>query len=505
MVGLGIIASRLFGLLRQRVFAHYFGDTWIADAFSAALRLGNITQNLLGEGTLSASFIPIYVQAQAKGEPERAHAFARDVLGVLLVVAAVLSFAGAALATPFTRLIVPGFEGERFDLAVHLVRIFFPMTGLLALSAWSLGVLNSHRQFFLPYAAPVLWSVSQIVAMVVGSRYTTGAALARILGYGALLGGALQRVVQLPRVRGLLGSVAPRFHFSSPDVRQAVRVFGPVVLGRGVVQISAFIDTLLASLLPVGANAVMAYAQSIYLLPLSVFGVGAAAASLPEMARRVRDGVADEASLREELGEALTRVAFTTLPTTFVFVALPAQIIGAVFQTGKFDVSATAVVSAALAGAGVGLLANASVRVLASAFYALQDTATPARLAVVRVLASIGMSYALMLRYGVTGLLFGAALAGWLEAALLALAARKRLGGLGLPLDRWWRMLVASAVAAAAGVGLTRLPWPGGHAVLVRAAGSLVGFGVVYLGAAALLRLPDVADAWRALGRKFKR
>ncbi len=169
-VGAGILASRLIGLVRQRVFAHYFGDSWIADAFTAALRLPNTTQNLLGEGTLSASFIPIYVQLEGR-EPERARVFARDCLGLLLLATAIVSLAGAIFARPLTHALVPGFDGERFALAVHLVRIFFPMTGILVLSAWSLGVLNSHRRFFLPYVAPVVWSLSQIVALVAGARF----------------------------------------------------------------------------------------------------------------------------------------------------------------------------------------------------------------------------------------------------------------------------------------------------------------------------------------------
>ena len=418
-VGAGILASRLIGLVRQRVFAHYFGDSWIADAFTAALRLPNTTQNLLGEGTLSASFIPIYVQIEGR-DPERARRFARDCLGLLLLAAGIVSAAGALFARPLTHALVPGFEGERLELAVKLVRIFFPMTGILVLSAWSLGVLNSHRKFFLPYIAPVVWSLSQIVALVAGARFASEARLAVILGDAALGGAALQLLVQLPSVRRLLGSVTPRFIAPTDEVRRAVRALGPVILGRGVVQLSALIDTLLASLLPVGANAVMGYVQSIYLLPVSLFGVGAAAAALPEMSSQATDLEGGRTKLRAQVSESLTRVAFTTLPATLAFLALSDQIVGLLYQTGKFDRATTLLVAAPLAAAGTGLLANASVRVLASAFYALGDTSTPARLAVVRVASSIGLSYALMLRYGVVGLAAGSAIGAWIEALLLA-------------------------------------------------------------------------------------
>ena len=503
LVGLGILASRLVGLLRQRVFAHYFGDGWIADAFTAALRLPNITQNLLGEGTLSASFIPLYAQALERGEEARARQFARDILGLLILVAATISLVGAVFARPLTHLIVPGFEGERFALAVHLVRIFFPMTGILALSAWSLGVLNSHRHFFLPYVAPVIWSVCQIVAMLAGARHVSAGTgeLALWLGYGALVGALLQFAVQLPRVRGLLGVLRPNFGSRSPDVRRAVRAFGPVLLGRGVVQLSAFFDTLLASLLPIGANAVLGYVQTIYLLPVSLFGVGAAAAALPEMARQAGDPTRGHAALRSQLVESLTRVGFTTIPATLVFLSLPDQVVGALYQTGRFDVATTRVVAAALAAAGVGLLANAGVRVLASAFYALGDTATPARLAVVRVVLSIGISYALMRRYGVVGLTAGAALGAWIEALLLLVQAHRKLGGVNFSPMRWGKMLASALLAVAAGM-IVKRDWPG-SGVLLRALASLGAFGVVYLGVAAALGLPDVHGVWAALRRRF--
>jgi putative peptidoglycan lipid II flippase len=502
-VGMGILASRLVGLVRQRVLAHYFGDSWIADVFNAAFRLPNITQNLLGEGTLSASFIPVYVQINDAGDAARARTFARDILGLLILTTVAVSSLGALFAAPLTHAIAPGFHGERFTLAVEMVRIFFPTTGLLALSAWSLGVLNSHRRFLLPYIAPAAFSLSQIVGLVGGARFATGAQLMLILGYASFVGAALQILVQLPSVRGLLGTISPRFVRSTADVKRAVRAFGPVVLGRGVVQISAYVDTALASLLPVGANAVMGYVQSIYLLPVSLFGVGAAAAALPEMSAQAADPQAGRARLRQQTGESLTRVAFTTVPATLAFLVVPDQIVGALYQTGRFDASTTAVVAATLAAAGCGLLANTEVRVLATAFYALGDTRTPARLAILRVVTSVGLSYLLMLRFGVVGLAAGSAIGGWFEAALLARMAHRQLEGLGLPGRRWVKILVAAILAAAAGYAVKELfPW---NQVLVKAAASLGVFGFAYLGAAWALRLPDVRSPFAAVARRLRR
>jgi putative peptidoglycan lipid II flippase len=503
LVGAAVLLSRLLGLVRQRVFAHFFGDSWIADAFTAALRVPNITQNLLGEGTLSASLIPIYARELGRGDRDKARSFAQATLGLLLTAAFILSLLGFLFAPQVTRLIVPGFDGEKLALAISLVRIFFPMTGLLALSAWTLGILNSHRQFFLPYAAPVLWSLSQIAALLIGSHSRHGAQLAIFLGYGALAGAALQLLIQIPRVRQLLGGLRPTADWKREDVRRSVRAFGPVVLGRGIVQISAFFDTLLASLLGTGANAALGYVQTLYLLPVSLFGVGAAAAALPEMSRESAGGdlTATHGALRARLAESLTRVGFTTLPTTVGFVLLPEQIVGAIFQTGRFDAAATAYVAPALAVASLGLLANASVRILASAFYALSDTATPARFAFLRVVVSVPTSYLLMERFGVAGICAGAAAGGWIEAVLMAVRARSRLGGLPLSRVRWMKLLGASAFAGLAGVLSRALV--SGWAILPKAAVCLSAFGLAYLAACTLLQVTELDELRSTLRRRF--
>jgi putative peptidoglycan lipid II flippase len=434
----------------------------------------------------------------------------------LLLTVGLVSVLGAIFAQPITRLFLPGFQGDRLALAVHLVRIFFPMTGILALSAWSLGVLNSHRRFLLPYLAPVFWSLTQIFALVFGGRFAAGARLAMITGYGALAGAGLQLLVQLPSVRGLLGSVIPTFAQRTQEVRRAVRALGPVILGRGVVQLSALVDNSLASLLPVGAVAALTYAQNVYLLPVSLFGVGAAAAALPEMARQAQ-GVEGMEPLRAQIAESLTRLAFTTVPATLVFWVLPDQIVGAIYQTGRFDAGSTVLVSAILAVYGTTLLANAGVRVVANAFFALGDTATPARLAVVRVVVSIALSFVLMQRYGVMGLAAGSVIGGWLEAVLLVRRARRRFGRLGLPAGRWGKIFLAAILAAAAGYAVKAIfpwndlvifrdggPWEGWQ-VLVKATASLGAFGLTYLVVAWGLGLPDVRSPLEAIGRRLSR
>src|SRR5438132_285488 len=288
MVGAGILISRIIGVVRQRVFAYYFGASLAADAFSAAFRIPNFLQNVFGEGALSASCIPVYANLLARKDEREASRVASAVLTLLALVTSVIVLAGV-LTTPYIISVVAiGFEGERRDLAIHLVQIFFPGAGLLVMSAWCLGVLNSHRKFFLSYTAPVAWNLAIIAAMVFFGGHSderTGtlvaafqAHLAVITAWGSVIGSGLQFAVQLPTVLWLARGLRPVFDVASANVRTVIRNFFPVFMSRGVVQISAFVDAALASLVPyIGAVAALTYAQSLYTLPVSLFGICASA------------------------------------------------------------------------------------------------------------------------------------------------------------------------------------------------------------------------------------
>ena len=241
LVAFGILCSRLTGFIRQRFFAQYFGLSDSADAFMAAFRIPNFLQNLFGEGALSASFIPVYAALVAREEQEEAARVAGAVAALLALVTGILVLIGV-LATPLlVTLIAPGFEGDKRQLTIAIVRILFPGAGLLVLSAWCLGILNSHRRFLLSYIAPVTWNVSMIVALVWWGKVTPLPRLAVILAFAALAGSALQMLVQLPTVLKLVPNLRFRLDLSE-HVRATVRNFVPVFVSRGVVQISAYID-----------------------------------------------------------------------------------------------------------------------------------------------------------------------------------------------------------------------------------------------------------------------
>src|SRR5690348_8327734 len=265
LVAAGIFLSRIFGLVRESFFAHYFGISPAADAFRAAMRIPNVLQNLFGEGVLSASFIPVYAKLSAQGEEEEAGRVAGALLSLLALVTSILVLLGV-LATPWLiDLIAPGFHDARRPLTIQLVRIFFPGVGLLVLSAWCLGILNSHRKFFLSYVSPVMWNIAIITSLVVFGRRSALPQLAVYAAWASVVGSALQFLVQLPVVLRLAPTLKFLFSSVSENIRTVVRNFVPVFISRGVIQLSAYVDNLLASFLPTSAVAALSYAQILYL------------------------------------------------------------------------------------------------------------------------------------------------------------------------------------------------------------------------------------------------
>ncbi|MEN3338641.1 MAG: putative peptidoglycan lipid flippase [Acidobacteriota bacterium] len=488
--------------MRVSVFAHYFGQqSDAADAFNAAFRIPNLLQNLFGEGALSASFIPVYAGLLARGEQEQADRVAQTVFVILSLVTAVLVLAGVALAPLFIDLIAPGFSGPKRELTTRLVRILFPGAGLLVVSAWCLGVLNSHRKFFISYTAPVIWNAAMIGTLVFfGPAGGPLDRLAVLLAEGSVAGSALQFAVQLPAVLGVFGHAARggSFFVLTPGVRSVVRNFGPAFVSRGVVQVSAYIDTLLATLLPTGAVTALMNAQVLYTLPVSLFGISVSAAELPAMSGVSGDETARAAALRGRLGPALQRIAFFVIPSATVFLVFGDVIAAAILQHGRFRPEDAVYVWGILAGSSVGLLASTMARLYSAAYYAMGDTRTPLRFAVIRVVlvTVLGYVFALVVpprlginpQWGAAGLTASAGLAGWCEFALLRHSLTRRIGRTEVGAGRLGRLWTAAAIAAVVGWPL-RLETSALHPI-IRAAVVLTPFGLVYLGLAAALRIP---------------
>ncbi|HXL82263.1 MAG TPA: murein biosynthesis integral membrane protein MurJ [Pyrinomonadaceae bacterium] len=509
LVGAGILISRLVGLVRQRVFAHYFGTSAAGDAFSAAFRIPNFLQNIFGEGALSASFIPVYAKLLAHDDEKEAAHVANAVLGILALVVSMIVLAGVLTTPHIISAIAPGFKGETRELTIRLVRILFPGAGLLVLSAWCLGVLNSHHRFFISYTAPVAWNLAMIVSLVIFGRKVSQFPLAEYLAWGSVIGSALQFGVQLPTVFRLVHRLRPVIDLASVHVRTVVRNFFPVFMSRGVVQISAFVDAVLASFLPEGSVVALTYAQSLYTLPVSLFGMSVSAAELPAMSRAIGNTEQVAEVLRQRLDDGLQRIAFLIVPSSMAFLALGDVIAAVLYQTGQFKHDASIFVWGILAGSTVGLLASTLGRLYSSTYYALHDTRTPLRYAIIRVALTtvLGYLFALPLpvalhinpKWGVAGLTASAGIAGWIEFALLRRTLNRRIGKTGLAGKYLIKLWLAALVAAGIGWGLKLLV--GNLHPIPLAAVVLGGYGVSYFAITSAL---GISASQAVVGRLFR-
>jgi putative peptidoglycan lipid II flippase len=533
LVAAGILLSRIAGLVRERVFAHYLGNSPAAGAYKAGLKIPNFLQNLFGEGVLSASFIPVYAKLLAEDDEEEAGRVA-GVIASLLGVVVGLIVVVCVFATPYIiDVIAPGFQGEVRALTIRIVQILFPATGLLVLSAWCLGVLNSHHKFFLSYVAPVFWNIAMIATLMFFGHKVDQSRLAIALSWGTVVGSALQFGIQIPFVFKYAPKIRFALNLALPGVREVVRSFGPVVIGRGVVQLSGYIDQVIASYLGTAAVAGLSYAQTIYFLPISLFGMSVAAAELPQMSGAVGDPEAINAALRTRLERGLRQIAFFVVPSVVAFIFIGRAIVAALYQTGKFRADDTVYVWYILMGSTVGLLAVTLGRLYASTFYALRDPKTPLRFAMVRVslTAILGVLFAFPLRpylldalrlvqlrvpqfpegeklFGAIGLTASAGVAGWLEFILLRRALSQRIGMVKLPASYLGRLWIAALAGGLAGAAFDTWLLPPVAAHLprivphIRDGGILCGiFGVVYFAVAMMLGVPEA----RATLRRFRK
>ena len=464
----GILLSRLVGLVRQKLFAHYLGTGMEAAAYAAATRIPNVLQNLLGEGVLSASFIPVYAGLRAQKDDESARRVAGALFGLLTLLVGAMVGLGVLAAPVMVDLIAPGYEGATRELTIRLVRLIFPGTGVLVLSAWCLGILNSHKKFFLSYAAPVMWNGCVIAALLL-ARGKTQDEIATWAAWGTIFGSAAQFVVQLPNVLALLGGFSPMPSLSAPGVGQVMKGFLPALMARGVVQVSSWVDVAYASWISDRAVAVLANAQTIALLPVSLFGMAISAAELPEMSADAMKSQEERTkAISERLGAGLERMAFFVVPSAVAFLTLGDLIAAALLESGKFTAADSRFTWYLLIGSGVALSAQTSGRLYSSAFYALKDTRRPLIFAAIRVTLGIALGYyavrilpgqlGLPAHLGAVFITITTGVTAWVEMLLLKRRLRMELGSLpstrGQLIKVWPAAILAGVIALGVKVAL---------------------------------------------------
>jgi integral membrane protein MviN len=516
LVSGSIFVSKAFGLVRQMLMAQYLGASLQADAFTAAFKITNYLQNLFGEGAMSSSFIPVYSRLLEHGEDAEADRVAGAVASLLVLAVAVLVLIGVVATPALIPLIAPGFTGERRELTIRLTRILFPGAGVFVISAWCLGVLNSHRKFLLPYLAPVLWNVVMIGALLVAGPRQTATDLAAILAWASVAGATLQFLVQVPTTLSLIGHLRLAPELQSPHVRRVLTNFSPILVSRGVVQISNYIDNWLASFLPKGMVATFGYASTIVLLPVSLFGMAVSAAELPEMSRARGTEAEIAARLRDSLGRGLRMIAYFAVPSAAAFLAFGDVIARILLERGKFTAADSRYTWGILAGAAVGLLASTLGRLYSAAYYALHDTRTPLRFAIVRVVLTTVLGYIFALRlpgmlgidshWGASGLTVSAGIAGWVEFALLRGKLNERIGQTGVPAGLIVRLWASAALGVAVGWALRRLLTGNFTArpSLLGAVAILLAYGITFLAMTFALRIPEARTAITRVTRRFR-
>ncbi len=413
VVSAAVLASRILGLVREQVFAVLFGAGRELDAFITAFRIPNLLRDLFAEGALSAAFVTTFSQSLVRNGETAAWRLAALVMNTLAIVLTVITIAGIVAAPALVGWIAPGFAAipGKTELTVEMTRLMFPFIVMVALAAVVMGVLNTRNVFAVPASASSFFNVGSIVGGVacayllapdfVHSALGDGAAprlgagsapAARAIfgmAIGTLIGGLLQLVVQLPALHRVGFRYRPILSFADPDLRRVLLLMAPATLGAAAVQINVLVNNNFASYLGDGAVSWLNVAFRFMQLPIGVFGVAISFVSLPVLSRHVARN--DHAALRRTLADALELALVLSLPAACGLAVLGVPIVGLVYEHGRFGAADTIEAARALSAYAVGLVAYAGVKIVAPAFYALDDARTPARVSIV----SIAVNYAL--------------------------------------------------------------------------------------------------------------
>ncbi len=423
------LLSRILGFVRDIVIARCFGAGLYSDAFFVAFRIPNIFRRLFAEGSLSISFIPVFSEYLVKKGKDEAFSLAGSAVRLLSIILVAVTITGIIISPIIVRLIAPGFMDDpgKYSLTVSLTRIMFPYVFFICLTALFMGILNVLGNFAAPAFAPVLLNVSMIMALSFVSPHTGESA--RILAFGVLAGGFLQLMLQVPFIikKGIyFWKNAGIYH---PGLKKVGVLMFPAIFGAGVYQINMFIGTILASVLPEGSVSYLYYADRLVQFPLGIFAIAAATAIFPSLSRQASEN--NMIAVRDTFSYSMRMVFFITLPCMVGLIVLREPIIMLLFKRGEFNIQTVRLTAQALLYYSIGLWAFSSVRIIISVFYALNDTKTPVRIAVISLLTNIVLSLLLMIPLKHGGLALANSLSSMLNVILLLQALGIKLG----PLD----------------------------------------------------------------------
>ncbi len=510
VVGVATLASRIMGYARDMVMSWAFGTGLAADAFYVAYRIPNLLRELLAEGSMSAAFIPVFTETLTKESKDSARHLANAVFARLLVILVVLTGLGILFAPYVVKVVAWGWaykaEHDKYVLAVTLTRIMFPYLLFIGLAALAMGMLNSLRSFLTPALSPVMLNVMTISAVVLSIKFMSEPILG--VAVGVVLGGLCQFLIQVPGLNRQGMMMRPQFVPTHPGVKKIGTLALPVFISSSVNQINIFIGTIFASFLATGSITFLFYGMRFIHFPLGIFGIAIATAVLPTMSAQAARRETEE--FRETLSLGLRLVFFIMFPAMAGLITLRVPIVSLLLEHGQFDGISTQGVATALLYYAVGLWAFAGVRIVAQAFYALQDTKTPVKIAVVALITNILLSSAFIslteLAHG--GLALATSLAAILNISLLTLQLRKKIGRMDGKKILTSLLKIVPASVAMGGIGwwISRDPvWALGGNILYKSEMLVGGMAVslcFYIAVMWILRSQELKFIWGIVRRK---
>lgn len=508
------MASRVLGLVREQVLAYLFGAGNAADAFNVAFRIPNLVRDLFAEGAMSAAFVPTFTRHLARDGRPAAWRLGSNVINALIVTTLLLVAVGYLFAEPLVGVLAADYAAVpgKFELTVAMTRMMLPFLTLVALAAAFMGMLNSLDRYAVPALAPALFNVASIgvtlasVPLLARAGYPTIYAMA----IGVLAGGLAQLLLQWPALAREGFRHRAVLDLSDPGLRQVLLLMGPGTLGLAATQVNVFVNTWLATGEGTGAVSWLGYAFRLMYLPLGIFGVSIATASLPAIARRA--AAQDLAGMRDTVSSSLALMLTLNVPATAGLMVLAHPIVALLFERGQFTPSDTAATAGALVAYAAGLTGYSVVKIASPTFYALGQSRTPVLVSVLSVLANAALNIQFVRYFGYQGLAAGTSLTALLNAGLLIVLLRGRLGGLHLRrlAGVLARVSLASVVMAGAAWWLDAAmqAWMPGSSLAVQIVrvGATIGGALAVLGLALfLLKVTEFTDLGAAVARRLRR
>lgn len=475
IVSIAVMFSRVLGLVRETIFARFFGAGYLYDAFVVAFKIPNILRDLFAEGALSAAFVKVFTDYQIKKTELEAWQLASLVFNVLAVVMSIITVIGILLAPWTVPLLARGFPPEKAALAVTLTQIMFPFILLVALAALAMGVLNTKGRFGIPASASTAFNIFSITTGLFFAYWLSGGGWERspdkdlvpslaaqwaIIGMaiGTLAGGAAQLLIQLPSMLGVGFRFSPNLSFTDPGVRRVMRLMGPALIGTSAVQIKVLVDVFVVSTID-GGQSWLSYSFRLMQFPIGVFGVAIGTAAIPTLSRLASEN--NIVRFRETLSDAIKLVFLLTIPAACGLIVLGEPIVALIYQGGAFRAFDTNMVAWSLAAYSIGLAGYAAIKVLSPSFYAMDDARTPMFISIATIavhapvsfgmmylLSGIGVSAERPNGYGHVGVALATSAVALVNFTALTYFMRKKIGRLNGRdiLGAFVRVAIASAV-----------------------------------------------------------